>query len=174
MNQKLNGDTGRINRILFVCTANQCRSPIAAALFKHHIQRLASQGVATGVWHVMSAGTWAMPSCPLHPQMRAAAREFGVEVGEHSAQTIEDVEPLSLFNLILTMEQGQKEALRAEFPGVAGRVYLLSEMVGLPYDVPDPIGRQADAYRRSVREIDHLIQNGLPRIFELSVSPVRL
>ena len=154
-------------RLLFVCMANQCRSPIAAGAFRQCLQELGEQGVVTGTWQVESAGTWAVPGCPIHREMWAAAQSLGLDTGYHSSCTIEEMEPLTSFDLILTMEQGQKEALRVEFLSIAQRVYLLSEMAGIAYSVPDPIGGTMEDYRSSVREITRLVRDGLPRIFEL-------
>ena len=149
--------------ILFICTGNQCRSPIAEMLFKRQIQ----QYPATGDWRIESAGTWAYSGKAAHPQMRLVAQEVGLGLSQHRAQRIEDVPALGTFNLILTMERSHKESLQIEFPQLSRRLYLLSDMAGVAYDISDPIGGSLDTFRYTLREIDVLIRKSMPRILEL-------
>jgi protein-tyrosine phosphatase len=95
--------------------------------------------------------------------MRAVAAEAGLDLRDHRARNVDTV-PLTSFDLILTMEQSHKEAIQIEFPAVRGRVYLLSEMLGIVYDVPDPIGGVPDDYRATVRELERLFKLSLPQI----------
>ena len=66
------------------------------------------------------------------------------------------------------MEQSHKEALQVEFPQVSARVYQLTEMVGMNYDIADPIGGGTDDFRRTLQELKRLITFGLPRIVTLA------
>jgi len=151
--------------ILIVCTANQCRSPVGEAL----LQRTLTAEYPTQSWQVQSAGTWATNGRPAHAEMRAAAAEAGLDLNDHRARNVDNVE-LASYDLILTMEQSHKEALQIEFPAVRGRVYLLSEMLGITYDVPDPIGGPRDDYRATVSELDRLLKLCLPRIVQLAAA----
>ena len=151
--------------ILIVCTANQCRSPLGEAILQRHL----TIEYPNQMWHVESAGTWASNGRPAHPDMRKVAAEVGLNLSSHSARNVDSV-PLGQFGLILTMEQSHKEALQIEFPAVRNRVYLLSEMLGITYDVPDPIGGPLDDYRATVRELDRLFKISLPRIVQLATA----
>jgi protein-tyrosine-phosphatase len=75
------------------------------------------------------------------------------------------------FNLILTMEQGQKEALRWEFPDLSKRIYLITEMVGLNYDVKDPMGGRTADFEDTVFELDRIINEGFGQIEKLASQP---
>jgi protein-tyrosine-phosphatase len=66
------------------------------------------------------------------------------------------------------MEQGQKEALRYEFPEAAERIFLLSELSGRPYDVADPTGKTATDYETTAVELDRLLFLGLTKIVQLA------
>lgn len=146
-------------KILIVCTANQCRSPLGEALLRNHLD----QAYSDQVWVIESAGTWAKNGRQAHPDMRTAALEAGLNLAEHRARNVDTI-ALEEYDLILTMEQSHKEAMRAEFTAVRDRIYLLSEMVGIAYDVPDPIGGPLDDYRATVRELDRLLKMSLPQI----------
>ncbi len=149
--------------ILLVCTANQCRSPLAEA----QLRRALTTQHPELEWRIESAGTWASAGRPAHPDMRIAASEVGLELTSHRARNVESL-GLADYDLILTMEQSHKEAIRVEFPTIRERVYQLSEMVGITYDIPDPIGGSLADFRTTVRELDRLLKFALQRIVTLA------
>lgn len=149
--------------ILIICTANQCRSPLAEVL----LQRQLTERDRDTHWTVESAGTWATAARPAHPQMRKIAEEAGLDLSQHRARNVENL-ALDTYNLILTMEQSHKEALQVEFPAVRKRIYQLAEMVGLSYDIADPIGGSLDDFRGTLYEVKRIVTFGLPRIIELA------
>lgn len=120
--------------ILFVCTANQFRSPIAAACFD---RKLRDERCA-GEWRVLSAGTWAPPGLPAHPIALQAAAARGLDLLAHTTREV-DASILSAADLIVVMTHNHREALLAEFPDVAGKMHLLGELAGIPGgEIPDP------------------------------------
>ncbi len=151
--------------ILFVCQANQFRSPIAAACFE---QALIKNGCRND-WEVDSAGTWAISGLQVAAEAVRAASTIGVDISSHITQAI--LPPrLETYDLILAMESGQKEALLVEFPHLLNRVHLLSEVVdGIPYDISD---RQLpDRSPEDIaRELCDLINRGFAKICELASS----
>jgi len=146
--------------ILFVCTGNICRSPLAAALWRARV-------AGEPGWRVESAGTWALDEHPASANTLAVLAERGLEATSHRARTVNG-ELLSAFNLILVMERGHAEALRAEFPDVAGRVYLLSEMIGKKFDIADPYGGPVVEYEATAQEIERIFELGADRMRELA------
>ncbi len=149
--------------VLFVCTANQCRSPTAQALFA---RKLVEEGLE-GDWRVGSAGTIALPGIPPTPNAQAAVGELGMDISDHRSRRI-DAELLAAFDLVLVMERGHKEALQFEFPEAAERVFLLSEMAGAVYDIEDPVGKSIEEYRAMRADLQDLIERGFGRIRELA------
>jgi protein-tyrosine-phosphatase len=153
--------------VLFVCTANQCRSPVAAALFQQHLRR----ANLLAAWRVESAGTWAESGRSAHPQMQVIARSAGLDLGRHRAQGIEDMPHLPTFDLVLTMARNHQEALQAEFPGLCERIYLLGSLAGKPFDIPDPVGNAPLRYQQTFEQIEQVVQAAFPRILALTQRP---
>ncbi len=147
--------------VLFVCTANLCRSPMAMAIFRSKVGQL------NNGWRIDSAGTWAVDGEPAHPKARQVIAEQGLNLDEHRSQSITR-ELLLSYNLILTMEQGQKEAIQVEFPEAAKRVYLLTEMIGGSYNVHDPVAGSIEEFRITAGEMDRLLTDGFEKIAELA------
>jgi protein-tyrosine-phosphatase len=71
---------------------------------------------------------------------------------------------LESFDLVLTMEKGQKEALVVEFPKFARRVQMLTEMIGLVYDIPDPIGKSMTDFEETYKELEQVLRLGLEKV----------
>lgn len=147
--------------VLFVCTANQCRSPLAQGLFQ-----LELNGQLTG-WRIDSAGTWAVEGLPPSPKTLQILQEKGIELSSQRSKPV-DRNLLQSFALILTMEGGQKEALQVEFPEQREKIYLLSEMIGAEYDIQDPVGGDWEAYQRTAAEIANILKLGFERIKTLA------
>lgn len=150
--------------VLFVCKANQCRSPVAEAIFKNYAREFDSDSS----WMIRSAGTWATTGRSAVRKMIMVTKERQLDISQHRSSRIDDILPLSIFKVILTMELGQKDALRAEFPEIADRVFALSEMTGFEYDIEDPMSKSLDEHREAVLEIERLIADGFGRIIELA------
>jgi protein-tyrosine-phosphatase len=75
---------------------------------------------------------------------------------------------LGQFNLILTMEDNHKEALVAEFPGLARRIFMLSEMSGRKLSINDPIGGELIDYQQCANEIEAWFESGWQKILQLA------
>jgi protein-tyrosine-phosphatase len=148
--------------ILVVCTANICRSPVGEVVLR---DRLNKQGLTD--WKVASAGTWAEPDRNAAAFSRQLMAAQGFDLEGHRSRMVSE-ENLAAADLVLVMETGHAEALRAEFPQYANKVYLLSEMAGPRYSVTDPYGGPLEAYQEMVAELTTLIEKGLPRIMQLA------
>jgi protein-tyrosine-phosphatase len=151
--------------ILFVCTANRFRSPLAAAMLRKNLEELGnSQG-----WHISSAGTWAEAGLPVVPDISNATQKLGLDLSGHRSVSVSG-QLLSSYDLILVMEAGQKEALLSEFPHLQNRVHLLSNVVeNRSYDIPDALGSEQEA-AEIVTELNSLIQRGRDSICVLATN----
>jgi len=79
-----------------------------------------------------------------------------------------DLEMIASYQLILVMERGHKEALRIEFPEMAGQIFLVSEMINKKFDIVDPVGGPLTEYQATAREINMIIEQGFEMICQLS------
>ena len=134
---------------------------MAEVLFK---QKLSESGMTDG-WTVESAAAWGRAGEPATENAHQVAVENGLDLYSHRSQRVEDLD-LNAFDLILVMQVGHQEGLRAEFPDLAERIHLLSEMSGPPYGVSDPAGGDIERYRRTWAEIERLLEDGFTTIME--------
>jgi protein-tyrosine phosphatase len=150
--------------ILFVCTGNRFRSPIAAAAFC----RMLEKAGCAEQWTVGSAGTWGTADLPPLPSAVEAARELGFDISGSRSRLVSG-EELGKYDLVVVMENGHKEAILHEFPQVGQRVYLLAEIAtGISYDIPDPMKLEGDESGEIPNEIYHLIQKAFEQIRQLA------
>ena len=145
--------------ILFICTANQFRSPLAAALLRKNLEDM---GMADS-WRIASAGIWAKPGHPVVSGLAEAAQTFGIDLSSHRSVRVSQ-SLIADYDLLLVMQAGQKEALLSEFPELEDRVYLLSELTERrSYDIPDALG-SAQEMLEVIAELESLLQRGLQSI----------
>lgn len=150
-----------MTQILFVCTANRYRSVIAEACFKNELAKREQENK----WSVLSAGTWTADGMPAMTDAIHKAKQMGLDIRRHRSQVITE-NLLNASNLVLVMENGQKEALQVEFPLHHEKILLLSEAVdGVPYDISDPLSGSANVDAAS--KIHELIHKGFDKICEL-------
>lgn len=154
--------------ILFVCTANICRSPMAAGIFAEEARK---RGDADR-YSVSSAGTWAKNEEPATGNAQSVMAHQGLSLRDHRARTI-DQEMLADADLVLVMTKHHLDALVAEFPETRSKIHMLSELVELQYDVGDPYGGSLGEYQLCAAELSQLIERGYRRVGEwLEVSSV--
>lgn len=143
-----------LNRtVLFVCTGNTCRSPMAAAIARAALEQRPADGIAT---RVESAGIAAAEGEPASPEAVTALREMGIEATQHRSHRLSRA-AIRQADVIFTMTPSHREAVLAIDPSADGKT--------LPLDphgpVPDPVGMSLDVYRATAKRMADLIAQRL-------------
>jgi protein-tyrosine phosphatase len=149
--------------VLFICTSNLCRSPLAAALFTLSIQ----QDADFSQWRVSSAGTWAKPGLPVPQHLQKHAARHGLDLSQHRSQVV-NRDLLQQYALLLVMEPGHREALGIEFPDQAQKLHLISEMAGLVLPLADPVGSDEAEVEQVIKTLQSWLTAGKDRIRDLA------
>nr|WP_173107845.1 low molecular weight protein arginine phosphatase [Bacillus sp. KH172YL63] len=136
--------------ILFVCTGNTCRSPMAEAVLRHR---------GKGAFEVKSAGVFAMDGSDTSNQTKEVLQENDI-IHRHESSSLTK-ERLDWATYIFTMTSNHKRAIVDQYPHVADKIFTLKEFVledPVDLDVSDPYGGSVDIYRHTYRELDSLIE----------------
>ena len=148
-----------MKRILFVCTGNICRSPLAAAL----LQRALTERGVTEI-EVSSAGTGAWDGAPVSEGAYLVGLEQELDLSAHRARLLtRDLVERS--DVILTMARHHRA--RVDELGGGGRVFVFGEYAGRSgesAEVSDPFGGDLDIYRETCVELAELVTAAVERI----------
>jgi protein-tyrosine phosphatase len=151
--------------LLFVCSGNTCRSPLARAITLELVD-------TRGWTHVRvdSAGTAALPALPASANAIAVAKEHGLDLTPHRSQALTH-DLLDWADLILVMSPSQ--LLAVVDLGGGERVALATDFLegpGLGAAIEDPFGGDMDAYRRTCDKIREAVTGVLDKL-EPILSP---
>lgn len=185
-------------RVLFVCTGNICRSPLAEAFLADRARHLPD-----GLLEVRSAGTWGREGHPAMPETISVGVEHGLDVGRHTASPL-TAELIESQDLLVGMTREHVAEIARMVPGSAARAFTLKELAHLlrsveeplagpdekaarariaaadelrrsrggpsDADVPDPIGMGTDVYRTIAEEIEREVDEVVEGLFGVRVG----
>ncbi|CAM4068422.1 protein tyrosine phosphatase [Bacillus manliponensis] len=142
-----------MKRVLFVCTGNTCRSPMAEALLRHHSE---------GRWEVQSAGVYASVGSDASSHTKSALNGKGVPIMHQSQQVTTEL--LNWSDVILTMTSSHRQLILQHHPYMREKVYTLYEFVeGINKDISDPYGGSLQVYEQTLTEMEILIKTLLKK-----------
>ncbi len=150
-----------MKRVVFICTGNTCRSPMAKGLMAMNLEK--SYPELEGKIEILTAGLMAFPGDSASPKTIVVMDEIGIDLSDHRARSVTP-QLLDEADYVFTMTRGHREQLRQIF-GREEKIHTLYSYLGENGDVQDPFGRGERHYRECRDEIEGLIRRILPIIY---------
>lgn len=133
-----------MKKILFVCTGNTCRSPMAEGIF--------NKMAGINNWSALAESAGIMVTeTAVSENSLAVCKENGIDISKHISRQLTR-EMIEDSDVILTMTKSHKMI----FDGLS-KVFTLSEYVGGEEDVSDPYGGDLEVYRKTFSQLETLI-----------------
>lgn len=126
-----------MKKILFVCTGNTCRSPMAEGLLRDELR---DRGLSPVQVEVSSAGLMAVEGVPASAEAVAVMDEVGLDIADHRSQMITE-EMVADADLIYVMTPSHEDMVIDSFPWAREKVEVLGG------GIADPFGLPVSAYR---------------------------
>jgi protein-tyrosine-phosphatase len=139
-------------KILFVCTGNTCRSPMAEGMFAEIIK---SKGMETGAFSIMSAGLMTIDGLEASKHAVAVLLDKGIDISGYQSKRLTG-NMIEEADLILTMTLAHKIDVIHMSEKAKGKTYTLKEYANPEdnnMDITDPFGMDIDTYRQCAEEI---------------------
>lgn len=142
-------------RIVFVCTGNTCRSPMAQVLLQKVIME--DMPHLNQRYEIISRGIAANELAQISPEaVNVLKRKEDINVGCVMAKRL-DQHTLLSSDLIFVMEKAQQDYVLKMEPSVEGRVFVLGKFLKKEQDIVDPIGKTESAYEQTYEMIKEAV-----------------
>ncbi len=151
-------DRQKIKNILFVCTGNTCRSPMAEGIFKKMLKEKTTE---YSQYKIYSAGIFADRGISPTREALQVMSELNIDISQHKSQPISE-SLLRKADLIFTMTKEQQKYLHQKFPWTKGKTYLVKEYyfknqqdenIKDNLNIIDPLGHPVEYYRLVAKKL---------------------
>ena len=156
-------------RVVFVCTANICRSPMAEGLLNHLWNHSDQSHPIRNTLIATSMGVQMLDGQPASDHTISVCAENGIDITTHRSRALHPGE-LKQADVILTMEPYHRNHLRLLAPMIKDKVFLLACWPNIkPWRnvIRDPFGRSLRMYRKTFKIIDGHIRRVIPLLTDL-------
>lgn len=148
---------GKYHKLIFVCTGNTCRSPMAEAVYKN-LEKISDM-------KVISRGLVVLFSEPINPKADIVLKKHDLELNNHASRGLKasDIEDNTI---ILTMTANQKKKVMDLYPE-AKDVFTIKEFAGEIGDVVDPYGGTLMDYEECYIELGRLVKKTVYKLNDI-------
>jgi len=146
---------GKVKKIIFVCTGNSCRSPMAEGLLKKMLE-------GKNKVEVSSAGTAAFFGTAATKEAVEVMKEEGIDISQHKSHQL-SLKDIDESDIIVVMGKQHLRDVLSLVPEAKGKTFLLKNFdddeKSIDRDLADPIGGSKDVYRQCLEEIKRTMPN---------------
>ncbi len=146
-----------IKSVLFVCSGNTCRSPMAEGLFNYYAKE---RGMSVSA---KSAGLFVFPGSKVSENSVKALAELDIDISGHEPTQL-DLDLIGGADLILAMSGSHKSAICAAAPEADGKTFTLKEYSGGVGEIYDPFGGGIEIYKSCMIEIKDCVKKVIARL----------
>lgn len=141
-----------MDKIVFICTGNTCRSPMAEGLFK------AMDGEEKTGLEAVSAGIFTNNGMSVSENAVIAAKELGADISNHKSQILNE-NIVNDAKYLVCMTGAHYDQILLKFSNASDKLFTL-----LPTDVDDPFGGNIDDYRKCATQIKSAVESIIERL----------
>ena len=143
--------------VLFVCTGNTCRSPMAAAIFNHFAEQKNLN------WFASSAGIATETGLLVTKEAIQVLKDYDIHIEDHISHQL-DERMLNDTDIVITMTNTQKDLLKIYFPDKKDKIFSLMEYADSDEEIEDPYGQGLKKYQQIAADLMVMIPKIIKRL----------